>query len=469
MNSPDRSRLLCFLPELCQVAADCRCGKGPGTLQDPCPELERQVARHTAERAVSNERIRHETSKRAREQKELWRRARRLEILREIDRAILEGRSPPAIARIGLHHVRRLVPCLGGVVAMLDLEIDEILVLVAEVDGDVKTQEETRLWLSELKWARALVESLKQGQVHLVEDLCAVSQPSSATQALRAWGLRALLNIPLIAEGELIGFLSLGAGRPGPFALDQVDLALEVAQSLATAIQQARLFEEIRLNRERMRQLARKLVSAQEEERRRLSRVLHDEAGQALTALKISLDLIRDELPPILRPLARRVADASTLTETTLAQLRALAQDLRPPALDTVGLNHALEGFCRRFSGRTQIPITYLGEDLPMLSEAVHICLYRFLQEALTNVAKHACADQVNVVLYADEREIRLSVEDDGQGFDRRARLSSPGWPMGIGLLGMQERIESLGGQLDLESHLRQGTRLVAHIPLQED
>jgi signal transduction histidine kinase len=340
---------------------------------------------------------------------------------------------------------------------------------VAEVDGDVKTQDETRLWLSELKWARALVESFQQGQVHVIEDLHAISQPSPATQALQAWGLRALLNVPLIAEGELIGFLSLGAGSPGPFALDQVDLALEVAQSLATAIQQARLFEKLSLNRERMRQLARKLVSTQEEERQRLSRALHDEAGQALTALKISLDLIRDDLPPEFGPLARRIADVSTLTETTLEQLRTLAHDLRPPALDTVGLGPALEAFCRCFSGRTRIPVSYVGEDAPVLSDEVHICLYRLLQEALTNVAKHACAGQVNVVLCTDDREMCLSVEDDGRGFDCGARLSSRGCSTGIGLLGMQERIESLGGQLDIESHPGQGTRLVAHIPLLED
>jgi len=471
MGSAARSRLQCLLLDRCQSVAGARCRNVSGTLQASCPELERQRARRTAEWAVSSERVQYETRERVRAKKELRRRTRRLEILREIDQAILEARSPSAIARMGLHHVRRLMPCLGGVVAMLDLEIDEILVLAAEVDGDAKTQDETRVWLSELKWARALVESLQQGQVHVVEDLHAISEPSPATQALQAWGLRALLNVPLIAEGKLIGFLSLGAGRPGRFALDQVDLALEVAQLLATAIQQARLFEKISLNRERMRQLARKLVSAQEEERRRLSRALHDEAGQALTALKISLDLIRDDLPPELDPLVQRVADASALTETTLAQLRTLAQDLRPPALDIVGLSPALEGFCRHFSRRTRISITYLGEDgdLPMLPEAVHICLYRFLQEALTNVAKHARADQVNVVLYTGDREIRLSVEDDGQGFDRRARMSSPGWPMGIGLWGMQERVESLGGRLDLESHLGQGTRLVAHIPLQED
>jgi signal transduction histidine kinase len=100
-----------------------------------------------------------------------------------------------------------------------------------------------------------------------------------------------------------------------------------------------------------------------------------------------------------------------------------------------------------------------------MLPEAVNMCLYRFLQEALTNVAKHACADQVCVTLCYDAETVSLSVEDDGRGFDKQARLSASGWPMGIGLLGMQERLESLGGRLEIESQPGRGTRLVAHLP----
>ena len=101
-----------------------------------------------------------------------------------------------------------------------------------------------------------------------------------------------------------------------------------------------------------------------------------------------------------------------------------------------------------------------------MLPEAVNTCLYRFLQEALTNVTKHACANRVRVTLRCDAETVSLSVDDDGRGFDMQARLSTSGWPMGIGLLGMQERLESLGGRLEIESWHGQGTRLVALIPV---
>jgi signal transduction histidine kinase len=351
---------------------------------------------------------------------------------------------------------------------MLGPQLDQILVLVAEVNDDLKVQDEIHLWLSELRWARSLVKSLQQGQVHQVVDLHTDPQPSPAIQALQAWGLRALLNVPLIAEGTLIGFLSLGRGYPGPFAPAHVGLALDVAQSLAIAIQQARLFEQVHTGRERLRQLTRQLVAAQENERRRLSRALHDEAGQALTALKISLDLICDDLPPEQSDLGRRIADAAALAEATQVQIRTLAQDLRPPALDATGLNATLKGFCRHFVARTRIQVTYQGTDPPALIEQARICLYRFLQEALTNVAKHACANQVDVQLCCDTGAVHLSVEDDGQGFDCDGRLSVQGWPTGIGLLGMQERLEALGGRLEISSLPSQGTRLVAHIPVQE-
>jgi PAS domain S-box-containing protein len=409
------------------------------------------LARDITERRRAEEELRHYTE--------------RLKTLHEIDQAILAARSPEAIAQAALYYVRRLVPCLGGAVMILDFEAGEAIVLVAEVNGKLMVQTGTHLSLDEFKGAEEFIESLRQGKVHVVEDALAIPQPPPVLQTLQAQGLRSVLNVPLVAERELIGFLSLGAGSPGPFAAGHVDIACEVAGPLAIAVQQARLFEQVRVGRERLRRLALQIVSAQEEERQRLSRALHDEAGQALTALRISLELIQDDLPVEFDLLRQRIGDAAALTDATMEQIRLLARDLRPPALDAVGLNPTLEAFCRDFAKRTQLPIDYLGLGLPMLPEAVNMCLYRFLQEALTNVAKHAWASQVCVTLRYDAETVSLSVEDDGRGFDKQARLSVLGWPMGIGLLGMQERLESLGGRLEIESQPGQGTRLMAYLP----
>ncbi|MGA9351020.1 MAG: GAF domain-containing sensor histidine kinase, partial [Anaerolineae bacterium] len=271
------------------------------------------------------------------------------------------------------------------------------------------------------------------------------------------------LYVPMKIEGETIGVMQVQSYRLDAYSQEDIDLLSALANVAVIAIENTRLFEQVRAGRERLRRLTQQVVSAQEEERRRLSRELHDEAGQALTALKISLDLIQSDLPVEAGSLRQRLGEAVGLTETTMEQIRLLAYGLRPPALDAVGLSYTLEGLCRDFAERTQLSIDYAGAELPVLPEAANICLYRFLQEALTNVAKHAYANQVRVMLYCDAEMVSLAVEDDGQGFEVQARMSA-----GIGLLGMQERIELLGGQLEIESRPGQGTCLTARIPLQK-
>lgn len=219
------------------------------------------------------------------------------------------------------------------------------------------------------------------------------------------------------------------------------------------------LLQQLETEQERTQQLAQQLVSAQEEERRRLSRELHDEAGQALTALKISLQLIQADISE--DALYQRLGTVVKLADETLERVRVLAQNLRPPSLDAVGLNPTLEGFCRDFSRRTQLTIHYEGaEDLPAVSPEISISLYRFLQETLTNIIKHAGANTVWVLLQYDEDSIALSVEDNGKGL-----LPSPPQSGRLGLIGMQERFHLLGGNLDIHSQPDHGVRLTASIP----
>ncbi|MGH8659864.1 MAG: histidine kinase [Gammaproteobacteria bacterium] len=217
---------------------------------------------------------------------------------------------------------------------------------------------------------------------------------------------------------------------------------------------------------EAIQKLAQRLVYAQEEERQRLSRELHDEAGQALTALKLGLELLQRELPVDPAVLRQNLAEAIALSESTKERVRLLALGLRPPGLDTVGLNLTLEAFCRDFSRRTQLLIEYHGTEVRGFSDAMNICLYRVLQEALTNVVKHAQATQVNVNLALATKTLRLIVADNGRGFDQTSAKPLFERPSGIGLLGMRERLELLGGWLDLEFAPSCGLRLVANLPV---
>lgn len=217
-----------------------------------------------------------------------------------------------------------------------------------------------------------------------------------------------------------------------------------------------------------IQELAKRIVYAQEEERQRISRELHDEAGQALTALKISLQLMQADLPRDAEALRQNFGEAVGLIDTTRERIRLLAHGLRPPALDTVGLNLTLEDFCRHFAHRTSLAIAYHGMHLPDLPEAVNICLYRFLQEALTNVAKHAQATQVEVQLQSDTHTVCLSVADNGCGFATGPRMVAAGQAVGLGLVGMQERLALLGGWLHIESVPGHNTRLVASVPVEK-
>jgi signal transduction histidine kinase len=214
------------------------------------------------------------------------------------------------------------------------------------------------------------------------------------------------------------------------------------------------------------RRLTQQVLSVQEEERRRLSRELHDEAGQSLTGLVLHLQLLHAEAPEDQGSLRQRLRDAGALARGTAERIRLLARGLRPPVLDTLGLSASLRGLCDEVARRTGLSIQYTGTDSLPLPDTVTICLYRVLQEALTNVVKHAKARQVKVGLQEDAESVSISVEDDGLGFDTRTSMSSGDASGGIGLLGMQERLEQLGGRLEIASRPRQGTRILAQVPV---
>jgi PAS domain S-box-containing protein len=220
----------------------------------------------------------------------------------------------------------------------------------------------------------------------------------------------------------------------------------------------------LRENEMHLRELGQHIITVQEQERRRVSRELHDEAGQMLTALKISLDLLGRDLPEEPKSLHERIEAAAGLADETVERVRLLAHDLRPPELEAVGIDPVLEDYCREFGRRTHLAIRYQGIDLPALPDEVSICLYRVLQEALTNMLKHAKARKVRVVLGYDGEVITLSVSDDGQGM-HALDASGLAHSKGIGILGMRERLELLGGGLEIRSRPGEGTHLKAWVP----
>lgn len=235
-------------------------------------------------------------------------------------------------------------------------------------------------------------------------------------------------------------------------------------------VEKARLFEAVNQQRTQLRTLTQKLNEVQENERRALARELHDEIGQALTAIQINLAAIQKELPAnnFVR-IRERATEATLLADQILDQVRELALDLRPPMLDDLGLGPTLRWYLKRYSTRLKIEaeLTMVGLEARPIPE-IETTLYRVIQEALTNTARHAAASKVCVQLTCDESSVVVVVEDNGQGFDMAEVLARAGQPNGMGLLGMRERVTLLGGHFEIEAQPAQGTRLTFRIPWEQ-
>ncbi len=224
-------------------------------------------------------------------------------------------------------------------------------------------------------------------------------------------------------------------------------------------------YRTLHTQREDLRQMVERVVTAQEEERKRLSRELHDDLGQALIAHALSLRNLQSELP--LQPdlLNNRLNTLITDTNQTINRMHLLAHDIRPTLLDTLGLRSALETHSREFSFRTGLPVLFEADlKLPDMPDVYSITLYRILQESLTNVIKHSHARQVWVELSVEEHTIVLTIQDNGIGFAIEAGASRNG----IGLTSLRERLTLVGGELVISSSAAKGTIISARLPLEE-
>jgi signal transduction histidine kinase len=217
---------------------------------------------------------------------------------------------------------------------------------------------------------------------------------------------------------------------------------------------------QIQETEQKLRRLSRSLVQAQEIERKALSRELHDEVGQTLTALGMELGNLQKAIQG--DNAREHVADAKRLNSSAMRAVRDLAMGLRPSMLDDLGLEPALQWQGREFARHTGVPATVSVENLPEeLPDSHRTCIYRIVQEALTNCAKHAQASTVEVTVRRKVNLIELQIKDNGVGMDRR-----PQSDFGLGLLGIEERVQELNGKVHVSSRPREGTILQVTFPL---
>jgi signal transduction histidine kinase/integral membrane sensor domain MASE1 len=285
--------------------------------------------------------------------------------------------------------------------------------------------------------------------------------PAAVRAGLELTPIRAVLALPLLRDGQVIGALSLGDAAGRTFDAESLALVRLFAAHAATALANAQLYTTVQTGQVRLQDLSRQLLEAQEAERRRIAHELHDEAGQLLASVHLALETTIIGLPPQFREGFHQVRSHLDAVET---QLRCLAHELRPTLLDDLGLLPALQTLVQRVAERTGLYIRVDSTIAGRLAPAVETALYRIMQEGLTNITKHAAATHVDLRLWRDDVWVHGLLRDDGAGFTVEHVMGRTE-PRGLGLLGIQERLEALGGTLQIISAPGLGTTLQITLP----
>jgi signal transduction histidine kinase len=367
-----------------------------------------------------------------------------LEALNEIGTGLASEVELPRLLTLITEHLRRLI---GARLVAIALPGPDGVLAIEAADGENAAE------LLGLQLERAGSKSgrvLERARAERVDDLR--GDPEVDYEVARPLAATTGLYVPLIARDEGIGVV-VAHDKIGPdprFSDDDLRLAEQFATRAAVAVDQSARVARIALQR---------VVDAQELERRRLARELHDQTGQELTSVIFGLKAVEEAPDEASRAAAVEQVRAQVLE--TLQDVRRLAVELRPKALDDYGLVAAIERLVQTFAEQVGIRVEF-EPNLPgeRLATEVETALYRMVQEALTNIAKHAQAGEVSIVLTRSADAVSAIVEDDGRGFDTREARE------GMGLDGMRERLGLLDGKLKIESGPGKGTTLVAEVPV---
>ncbi len=270
-------------------------------------------------------------------------------------------------------------------------------------------------------------------------------------------------SVPLRTAERSLGVMNLMLPKGRNLVGRELDMLAAVGNQIALAMERNRLFEDVRAKEAARGELIEKLLTAQEDERRRIARELHDEAGQALTALILSLEMAERAASPEDAPRLERLRG---IAEHTLAELRTLIYELRPTILDDLGLGAAIRWLVKEVVEPTGLKVDLLLPGLDhRLPHQVETAVFRITQEAFNNMLKHAQASRASITVEVNTRAVSVTVTDNGKGFDpSNLAPNSPG--SGLGLMGMRERAELLGGTLEIASSASHGTQIRGVLPL---
>ena len=273
-------------------------------------------------------------------------------------------------------------------------------------------------------------------------------------------------SIPLAADGRTAGVMQFGFTKPYEWLPREQELLAAAAERCLMAAEKARLMEDLAQREEQVRRLAEHMLHVEEMERRRISRELHDEAGQSLLCIRLQIELIEQALPESEHELSGKLREARDLTERTILEMRRLIAALSPAVLEQLGLGAALRQLVNRFQRLQTCRVKLQLSKMGVLPQQLEIISYRLVQECFNNIGKHSSATNVNISLASADGWLRLIVEDNGVGFNVQEAMAKR---ESFGLSGMRERVALLGGEFSVESRMegtKKGTKISIELPI---
>lgn len=295
------------------------------------------------------------------------------------------------------------------------------------------------------------------------EVIVSVARDARVRSSKIRQNFHSLWAVPLAVRGKITGVVELGFSHEYNCLPREMKLFEAIAERCALAIDKAQLLEELHEREEQIRALGEHMMKVEEEERRRISRELHDEVGQSLLVVRLYLEMIQGMVGDENKQASAKLAETRKVVEDTIVEMRRLISALSPSVLQALGLPASIRQFVRNlgrtFPGRVRVRMSELDE----LPEGPKIMMYRLVQECFTNAVKHSCADNVSLQVSRKNGSVCMKLHDDGVGFDvkdaARKRES-------FGLAGMRERVALLGGEIDIQTTPGQGTRVSIAIPV---
>ena len=272
-------------------------------------------------------------------------------------------------------------------------------------------------------------------------------------------------SIPLLVGGRVAGVMQFAFEKPYEWLPREKEMLSAAAERCSVAVEKARLIENLAARQEQIRRLAEHMLHVEEVERRRISRELHDEAGQSMLWIRLQMEMIEIDLPSGQSGLKDRLKHVRENTERTIIEIRRLIAALSPAVLEQLGLGAALRQLVKRFRQCNTAKVKLQVHRLAQLPKQTEVMVYRLVQECFNNIAKHSAASVVNLSLGSDDGLLKLSVADNGVGFNVEEALAKR---ESYGLAGMRERVALLGGVFEVRSSpaAGRGTRIIIQLPI---